>query len=438
MFLKKTIILILNLEDSARKIRVVYEYWGNYDIDGDGITEAIVCVWIGNTVIRLEENPYPDKKPPFIVVSANNKPFELYGESTAELIGNNQKIKTAIYRNMIDLLSQSSSGQRGISKGELDSINFKRFERREDFEYNSNSTTPKIWEGRFNGIDSSVFSMINIMDNELESLTGVKSFSGGINAGSLGSTATGARGALDATAVRRMHIVRNIAETFIKPLMRKWMSYNAEFLEEEEVIRVTNKEFVPIRRDDLEGKIDIDIAIATSEDNAVKSQELSFLLQTLGPNEDPVLRREIMATIMELMRMPDKAEQMRQYQPQPDPMEQQLKELELQKLILENEKIKADIADKNARAAENSIDADLKQSKADAEKAKARKLQSEAAKKDFELFKEDEGIDHQQRIEIEKLKHQNNLLQEELKRRINIEQMALQKEMGDKQIGIIR
>ena len=42
---------------------VMYEYWGNYDINDDGIAEPIVCAWVGSTVIRLELNPYPDKKP---------------------------------------------------------------------------------------------------------------------------------------------------------------------------------------------------------------------------------------------------------------------------------------------------------------------------------------------------------------------------------------
>ena len=127
------------------------------------------------------------------------------------------------------------------------------------------------------------------------------------------------------------------------------MSYNAEFLEDEEVVRVTNEEFVPVRRDDLEGLVDIDITISTAEDNAAKAQELSFLLQTLGPNEDPAIRREIMADIMELMRMPEQAKRIREFQPQPDPMQEQMKKIQLENAILENEKLKADIADKYDR-----------------------------------------------------------------------------------------
>ena len=204
----------------------------------------------------------------------------MHGEANAELIGDNQKVKTAVIRGMIDNMAQSNNGQVGMRKGALDPVNRKKFLGGRNFEYNG--TPNDFWQGNYNSLPSSVFDMIGLMNNEIESLTGVKSFSGGINSGSLGSTATGARGALDATSTRRMNIVRNIAENLVKPLLRKWMAYNAEFLDEEEVIRVTNEEFVPIRRDDLQGRIDIDLTISTAEDNAAKAQELSFLLQTVG------------------------------------------------------------------------------------------------------------------------------------------------------------
>jgi hypothetical protein len=265
------------------------------------------------------------------------------------------------------------------------------------------------------------------MNNEIESQTGVKSFSGGINASSLGGTATGARGALDATSTRRLNLVRNIAENLIKPLMRKWIAYNSEFLEDEEVIRITNEEFIPVRKDDLDGRIDIDITVSTAEDNAAKSQELSFLLQTLGPNEDPQIRRELMADIYELMRMPDQAKRMREYQPQPDPVQQKAQQLELLKLEMEIEKMKADIADKYARAGENEVDRQLKLNKAQVEAAKARKLNSDADKVDLDFLRTNEGVDAYERDQDKEKDRQHQLLLAQI-----------QKNAGDQNIGIPR
>lgn len=422
--------------DEPRKKLLVHEYWGNYDVNGDGIAEAIVCAWIGDTIIRLQENPYPDKKPPFVIAPFNSIPFQLNGEANAELIGDNQKVKTAIIRGVIDNMAQSNNGQVALRKNSLDVINKKKFLAGENFEFNG--SPQDFWQGSYNQIPGSAFDMIGLMNNEIESITGTKSFSGGINAGSLGGSATGARGALDATATRRMNIVRNVAENLIKPLIRKWMSYNSEFLEDEEVVRITNDEFVPVRRDDLEGRIDLDITIATAEDNAAKSQELSFLLQTLGPSEDPAIRREIMANIMELMRMPDQAKKIREYKPEPNPLEEQAQQLEFERLKLENEKLKADIQDKLARAGENTIDAQLKTSKAQVEAAKARKLTSEADMNDLRFIKEDESLSHLEKIELEDLKHAQRMEAKYAEHRANLEQMAAQRAMGDQNIGVLR
>jgi len=421
--------------DEPRKKMVVYEYWGNYDVNDDGIAEPIVCAWINDVIIRLQSNPYPDGKPPFIVVPFNSIPFQIHGEANAELIGDNQKVKTAIIRGIIDNMSQSNNGQVAIRKGALDQVNRKKFLAGNNFEFNG--TPNDFWQGSYNSIPGSAFDMIGLMNNEIESITGTKSFSGGINSGSLGATATGARGAMDATATRRMNMVRNIAENLVKPLIRKWMSYNSEFLEDEEVVRVTNTEFVPVRRDDLDGRIDLDISISTAEDNAAKSQELSFLLQTLGPNEDPTIRRTIMADIMELMRMPDQAKRVRDFKPEPDPVQEQFKKLELERLILENEKVKAEIMDRKARANENTIDAQLKMNKAAVEAAKARKLTSEADMTDLRFIKEDEGYSHLERVELEDLKHTQRMQSTSLKHKANLEQMMAQQLAGDTNIGVI-
>lgn len=384
-------------KDDPRKQLVVHEYWGYYDTDGDGEVEPIVCVWVGNTIIRLEANPYPDRKPPFIVIPFSAIPFQLYGEALAENIGDNQKVKTAITRGIIDNMAKSNNAQVGIQKGALDMTNRKKFLSGRNFEFNR--SPGDFWQGSYNQIPGSVFDMLSIMNNEIESQTGVKSFSGGISGNSLAGSATGVRGALDATATRMLNLVRNVSENLIKPLMRKWMSYNSEFLEDEEVIRITNEEYVPVRRDDLSGKIDLDIDISTSDDNAAKAQELSFLLQTVGPSEDPAIRRELTAQIMDLMRMPEQAKRIRKYQPQPDPVEQQLRKIELQRLMLENKKLEADIQDKMARAAENTVDRDYKAWKAEVEKAKVRKLNTESDLKDMEFLKENHDVKHAQDME---------------------------------------
>jgi hypothetical protein len=376
-------------EDAARKKLIIHEYWGNYDVNDDGQVEQIVCSWVGNVVVRLETNPYPDGKPPFIVVPFNSIPFQLFGEALAENIGDNQKVKTAITRGIIDNMARSNNGQLGIRRGALSGDNRKKFLSGKNFEFNN--TASDFWQGSYNQIPGSVFDMLSIQNSEIESQTGVKSFSGGITGNALGATATAARGVMDATAMRRLHLVRNLSENLMKPLMRKWMSYNAEFLEEEEIIRITNDDYVPIRKDDLEGRIDIEISISTFEDNAAKADQLSFMLQTLGNTLDPEITKILLEDIARLQRMPEIEKKIHEYVPQPDPLQEQIKQLEVIKLQKEIEKMDADIADKYARAGENDVDRILKQQKAMVEAAKARKLHSDADKIDLDFVDKDGG-----------------------------------------------
>jgi len=320
-------------------------------------------------------------------------------------------------------MAQSNNAQVGIRKDALDPANRKKFLAGQNFEYQG--MKEDFWQGSYNQIPGSAFDMLSIQSNEIESQTGVKSFSGGINASSLGSTATGARGAMDATSTRRVALVRNVAENLIKPLMRKWMSYNSEFLEEEEVVRITNSEFIPIRRDDLEGNIDIDISVSTAEDNKAKAQELSFMLQTMGQGLPQEITTMLMVEHLRLTKQPEAARKLEEYQPQPDPQQEQMRAMEIENLRLMNEKIKADIADKYARAGENQVDRELKLRKASVEEAKARKLNSDADRTDLDFLRTDEGIAHREEME-----------KREFDRIKTLDLAAFQVLHGDKNIGV--
>jgi hypothetical protein len=193
---------------------------------------------------------------------------------------------------------------------------------------------------------------------------------------------------------------------------------------------------VPIRRDDLAGNIDIDISISTSEDNAAKSQELSFLLQTVGPNEDPAIRREIMAQIMDLMRMPEQAKKIREYQPQPDPIQQKMQELQMAKLEAEIQRIKADAANKMASSVENRADQDEKLAKAELLRAQARKLLSEADNLDLDFVKKDEMVDEQTAAEREQIKFDMEMRKKQFDRLHQLDVIQQQIDANDTNIGV--
>lgn len=412
-------------QDEPRRKLLVYEYWGYYDVDGDGEVEPILCTWIDNQIIRLETNPYPDNKPPFVIVPFNSIPFQMFGEALAEIIGDNQKVKTAITRGIIDNMAKSNNGQIGFARGALDEANRRKFLKGENFEYNGNMS--QFWQGSYNQIPGSAFDMLSMQNNEIEAQTGVKSFSGGINGSSLGSTATSARGALDATSVRRTALVRNVAENMIKPLMRKWLSYFGEFMEPEEIVRVTNTKFVPIRKDDVTGRLDIEISISTAEDNMARTEQYSFLLQTLGNNLPFQLSQQVLARIAKLAKDPELEKGIKDFKPEPDPMAEKMKQIELERAQLENDRLRAEIEREKAKAAEDRIDAEVKLARIEAERARARKLNSDADMVDLNYLDKDHGFSEIHQANEKEKDRQHQLLLAELQRRA-----------GDTNIGITR
>lgn len=228
-------------KDELRKRVVAYEYWGYYDITGKGEElTPIVATWIGNVMIRMERNPFPDQKLPFVVIPYLPIKRELYGEPDAELLEDNQRILGAVSRGMIDLLGRSANGQQGFAKGMLDVVNRRRFEAGQDYEFNPNvSPAAGHIEHKYPEIPNSALTMVTLQNQEAESLTGVKSFGGGMSGEAYGDVAAGIRGVLDAASKREMAILRRIAKGVVD-IGRKITSMNGEFLSEKEIVLITN------------------------------------------------------------------------------------------------------------------------------------------------------------------------------------------------------
>lgn len=381
-----------NFTDKARRRLVVHEYWGFVDIDGSGRLQSIVAAWVGAVPIRMELSPFPDGQLPFVLVPYLPRKGTLYGESDGSLLIDNQKIVGAVTRGMIDVMGKSANGQMGVMKGALDITNRRRFDRGDTYEFNP-GTDPRsaIFMHTYAAIPESAQFMLNLQQVEAESMTGVKAFSSGISGAALGDTATGIRGALDAASKRELGILRRMSNGMIE-IGRKIISMNSAFLEDIEVVRITNEEFVTVRRDDLSGSFDLKLSISTAEEDNAKVSDLSFMLQTMGPNMDWGMNSIILAEIAELKKMPDLARRIRLYQPQPDPIAEQKAQLELGLL-------QAQIESERARAAHYASGAGLQVAKSGTEQAKARALGSQADLADLEFVEQESGVTQERALQ---------------------------------------
>lgn len=402
-----------NFIDDPRKKFVVHIYYGEWDISDTGIVEPIVVAWAGSTLIRMEKNQFPDRKHPFVKAVYMPVRKSIFGEPDGALLEDNQKIIGAITRGMIDLMAKSANAQTGMRMDLLNTTNQRRFRRGDDYEFNS-TVDPRqgIFQHTFPEIPSSAYNMISMQNIDAESLSGVKAFaSSGITGESIGQNVGNARSALDAASKREKGILNRMASGIIQ-IGRKFLSMNAEFLSEEEVIRVTNEEFVTVRRDDLAGKFDLRLSISTAEEDNKKAEELAFMLQTTGNTMDPELHKMILADLARLRKMPDMAKKIEDFQPTPDPLVQAEQELKIHLLKAQIAKEET-LAIKHAATAEldgvkgqrERTQAALNMAKKGTEHAKARNLSSDSDNKDLDYLEQETGT--KQARDLEKLDTQS-------------------------------
>jgi hypothetical protein len=391
-----------NFADDARKKFNAYEYWGFWDKDGNGKTKPIVGTWAGDTLIRMEDSPFPDEGLPFVSVQYLPKRKNVYGEPDGELLIENQKVSGAVMRGMLDILGRSAVGQVGVRKDALDVTNQRRFDAGKDYAFNAHIDPKAAFHNHvYPEIPNSAQFMLTLQAFEAESMSGIKAFSQqGITGEGLGRSATAARSALDAASKRELGILRRLAKG-VTEIGRKIMSMNAEFLSEEEIVRVSNEEFITVKRDDLAGRVDIKLHISTAETDDAKAQELAFMLQTMGQTMPQEMSQLVLEDIARLRKMPELAKKIQQFQPQPDPMAVKMQQLEMEKLEAEIEEIKS-------KTAENYAEAQL-------DGAKTQEASAKADKTNLDYIEQESGVTHERNKDQDSAQAEANLTRDIVK-----------------------
>lgn len=340
----------INFKDKLRKRILVYEMYSLYDINGDGRLESIVSSWVGNTLIRLEENPYPDNKFPFVITKYRHTGQNVYyGESDCELLEDSQKQIGALSRGIIDSFGKSANGQTGFAKDFLDSNNKRKFLSGQDYEFNpSMPVNNGIYTHKFNEISSSAWAYLNAQQQEAQALTGIKTFDQGIEGNQYGNVVAGIRRTTQSTDRRTQDILRRLKYGFTE-VVKKIMTLNHTFLEDEKIIRITNTEFLRLKKEDLIGYFDVKLHVHSQEENDLSVEKLLFLVQTIGPSMDLEMKNIVLSEIARLQNMPDLASKLEKFKPTPvEPTE--IEKLEAEKLRMEIEEIKSKIKLNEARS----------------------------------------------------------------------------------------
>jgi len=391
-------------EDSARKKIIVHEYWGKYDLDGDGIAEPVVCAWVGDVVIREEENPLPGQEIPFEKAVYKNLPGYIWGEPLAAKTGKRQHIDSVLHRGIFDDMKLANNGQTGTKKGFTDDANLKKMKQGIDFEYNT--TMADVYQDQYRGLNQSVFNVMAKNEAAAESSVGVTMMNHGTGGNALGSSAAAVNATTSSSAKREMHIVRGVAEDCIIPMLKKFSRYNKEFLSPEEVSAITDKEYIEPKNDN---EYDIKMTLESAETRVAKAERTGFVLQTMGPNMPPQAMTVLLARYMKLIGELDVSHMIENPEVSPEEQQAQAKQqahadkmMELELALME-----AKVYNEQAKGQENAVDVGLKTAKTETERAKARITNSDSDLKDIDYLEREAGIPHERELEKEERKVMN-------------------------------
>lgn len=179
-----------NPDDRSLEHIELFEYYGWYDMDGDGIAEPVLMIWSDNTLLRADESPYPFGPIPFDCAIYTKIPFSIYGATINDLIGDYQRLRTSLTRGIIDNMANSNNGTKFIRKGSLDAVNMNRLKRGDKYVELNAPAGPQpidslIYDGNFNPIPPDVYKMSEDTQKEEENLSGITRYAIGSDSRSL-------------------------------------------------------------------------------------------------------------------------------------------------------------------------------------------------------------------------------------------------------------
>ena len=265
----------------------VFEHFCKLDVDGDGVVEDWIVYKCNGVVIEDHENEYG--RFPFFSISPIVEPHSFYGVSIAELVRDIQKIKTSLFRLMLDNMAFMVNGRFAVREGQV---------KVQDLIHNNvpggvvrvqsdNAVKPLDTPS----LPQTTFQLLEFVEAVKENRTGVTKYNQGLDSDSLNKTATGIKTIYNASLQRIELIARIFAETGFMELVRALIDYNRRFMTRESLVRLGNESFI-VSPEDVDGEFDFDVSVGVgnidqTQRAASLAMGLQMTMQLFGPTAVP-------------------------------------------------------------------------------------------------------------------------------------------------------
>jgi len=239
----------------------VYECYIKVDFDGDGIAERRRVLYVEADNGILDNEPFEFIQ--YCSVSPTMLSHKFYGLSIYDVVGDLQKLKTILTRNIIDNIYLINNQRIEVEEG---NANIR--------DVLDNRPGSVVRSKRLGGVKpipttplgGDVYNFIEMIDGWKENRTGVTKYNQGLDANSLNKTASGISQIMSASQQRLELIARTFAETGVKDLALGIHRLIRQNQSVEMAIRLSNN-WVNVNPEDWKERFDMDIEVGLGTGN---------------------------------------------------------------------------------------------------------------------------------------------------------------------------
>jgi hypothetical protein len=213
----------------------VLEFFGKYDLDGDGIREEVYVV-IGNrqVILKATSNPFQHQKWPLVKGTLFAVPMEWFGVGIVEPVMSQQHELNTIRRQRLDNINMILNSMWKVKDTA-------------DIDLNALVSTPNgiIITSEMDGLEAirpnnetgTAHNEAQSLIAEMEDTTVTQAAQGNPASGRLGRTSSGARMIISQSLEKFGTAIRLVEETAIKRVLRMFHQLNLQFLDDDDILR---------------------------------------------------------------------------------------------------------------------------------------------------------------------------------------------------------
>jgi len=259
-------------QNKENKYYVLHEHYCNMDVDGSGKSVPVVASYINDQLIRFMKNPYPDKQPPFVAFQAVREPFAAIGWSMTDILGDTQRTRTSIKRDIEDNAASQANGMWEADMRYVDAMGIKLLRNGIAGSVVPTQSTGAIKSLAPHPIAPQLFNYLDRLSAEADMKSGYQK-SAAMDSKMLGAKATSAEIVFNSGQMQIWEKAQRMLDSGFKVLLRKSIAYNQKWLGTAQLKKMFGPaagEWMVFDKKDIGGRLNATLNISLASDKAEK------------------------------------------------------------------------------------------------------------------------------------------------------------------------